>query len=431
MATIALYSGKINQMPGFIKDIKTAVSDYKSELSVLKTKTLSINQSVCNMDDVINAIRCSSQLQESKIISLDTFSQGNEEFVSDVICIDSNVADIVRRRKENFYKQYVYLNPEHVKNGCEKLTDNLKNFSEWCKEKWSFVEIMNFIKAIVLPFAAFEQSGSAAVMGALIGAVVGNTVWKSWCSGQYDTDSELPETNQNKYGDVDSEVNIESGDVITGAGSDSIINSDENNTVVDTDGNTKGVLLFPQPGDTITISKGTDLPKETAVVSSWNTWSREYSVEGCNKKFAGQLCCRRLNYAIEHYECNSTDNDLLMFYLDGYDEAVFAGAMVEGYADIGDIVQITLDDNNSFYFLILDVKSTQHTSQELSPNNQCQCEWGHGYLLDGGKVQLSICEFITAGNCSEANVQNTESGAFLKKRSVVKAEIVDHIEIGD
>lgn len=191
------------------------------------------------------------------------------------------------------------------------------------------------------------------------------------------------------------------------------------------------ILLFPKPGDTISISKGIDLADETAIVSSWNTWSREYSVEGCKKIYSDSLCYKRLKYAIENYECNSTDNDLLMFNLEGYDEIVFAGAMVDGYANIGDIVQVTLDDDSSFNFLILDTKSTQHTSQELASSNQCQCEWGHGYLLGKGTVQLSVCEFITAGNCSEDNVQNTKSGAFLKQRSVIKAQIVDHIQICD
>ena len=56
MATIALYANKINQMPGLIKDIKESVTEYKSELFALKTKTLAINKSICNLDDVISSI---------------------------------------------------------------------------------------------------------------------------------------------------------------------------------------------------------------------------------------------------------------------------------------------------------------------------------------------------------------------------------------
>ena len=44
MATIALYTDKIKEMPGLIKDIKQCVIDYKSELSALKVKTLKVNK---------------------------------------------------------------------------------------------------------------------------------------------------------------------------------------------------------------------------------------------------------------------------------------------------------------------------------------------------------------------------------------------------
>lgn len=146
---------------------------------------------------------------------------------------------------------------------------------------------------------------------------------------------------------------------------------------------------------------------------------------------SGELCCRRLNYAIENYKCNSTENDLLMFDLEGYEEPVFAGTMVEGYANIGDIVEVSLDDSTKFHFLILDVKYTKHTEDELAGNNQCQNEWGHGYMLDPNTVQLNVCEFITAGNCSVDSAKHAESGAFLRERRVVEAQIVDHIQICD
>jgi len=74
LATIALYGNKINQMPGLIKEVKKTVTDYKSELSALKAKSLSINKSVCDLDDVINSIQTSTQTQEEKIDSLDEFN---------------------------------------------------------------------------------------------------------------------------------------------------------------------------------------------------------------------------------------------------------------------------------------------------------------------------------------------------------------------
>lgn len=196
------------------------------------------------------------------------------------------------------------------------------------------------------------------------------------------------------------------------------------------------VLLLPEPGEIITVSKGIEANNKPAIVFSHNAWSTEYSIEKCNRDFKSTDKCRiRLNYAVENYECNRNDNDLLMFNLEGYDEPVFAGAMVDGYADIGDIVHVTLEDDNSFNFLILDTKNIQHTVEELAKENQCQCEWGHGYFRepigDTSVVQLQVCEFILAGDCTEDSAINTESGTFLTKHRVVKTQIIDHILIKD
>ena len=413
MATIVLRADRINQMYELVDNVKKTVEDFNSALFTLEKKALAINQGVCSVDDVTSSIQSSAQIQARKLYSLETFGRNSEKYVSDVIAIDNNVADSVRQQKEDFYKQYTYLNPERKENEWEGVIDNLETISEWCKEHWKLV-MLGILGALQSLSAG---NGSIVILsGVLAGAITGGSIGQSILKAKEEND----EISQN----------------ISETGEGTIYNPDEpyEEAVLseeESNGDKEGIMLLPNPGDTITISRGIDLPDETAVVSSWNTWSREYSVEGCNRKFAGSLCCRRLNYAIENYKCNSTEDDLLKFELDGYEGAVFAGAMVEGYADIGDIVQVTLDDGNSFYFLILDVKSTQHTSKELSPNKQCQCEWGHGYLLGENKVQLSVCEFITAGSCSVDNVQNTTSGKFLKNRSVVKTEIVGSIQIDD
>lgn len=56
MATIVLYADIINQMPGLFKDVKKSVADYKSELFALKSKSLKIKQSICNLDDVVRIV---------------------------------------------------------------------------------------------------------------------------------------------------------------------------------------------------------------------------------------------------------------------------------------------------------------------------------------------------------------------------------------
>ena len=127
------------------------------------------------------------------------------------------------------------------------------------------------------------------------------------------------------------------------------------------------VLILPETGAEITVSRGVDAdPRyQPAEVDDWDTWSVEKSTDDYKEeKLSGNegLFWRRFKYAMENYEYNKTDDDLLIFHLGGKYQRVFAGAMVEGYADIGDIVEVTLDDGNAFFFLIIDVKYTKHTS---------------------------------------------------------------------
>jgi len=126
-------------MPGLINEVKKSVVDYKSELSALRKKTLNINRSVCNLDDVISSIQASSQTQERKIDSLEKFYSESEEFISEVVRIDGEVAAVINKRKEDFYKEYYYLKPECEKNGWEKIKDGLKSVAEWCKENWKSI----------------------------------------------------------------------------------------------------------------------------------------------------------------------------------------------------------------------------------------------------------------------------------------------------
>ncbi len=114
MATIALYAKQINQMPGLIKDVKQSVTNYKSELTALQRKSLSINRSVCNLDSVISSIQSSTQTQEQTMASLDAFYQHSENFIADVVRIDGNLVDVINQRKDDFYDEYSYLKPESL-----------------------------------------------------------------------------------------------------------------------------------------------------------------------------------------------------------------------------------------------------------------------------------------------------------------------------
>jgi len=182
MATLTLYAGKINQMPGLINEVKKSVVDYKSELSALRKKTLNINRSVCNLDDVISSIQASSQTQERKIDSLEKFYSESEEFISEVVRIDGEVAAVINKRKEDFYKEYYYLKPECEKNGWEKIKDGLKSVAEWCKENWKSIAKIVAAAVVItgLGIAAALTGGVLGVIlagaGALAGGLIGGAV---------------------------------------------------------------------------------------------------------------------------------------------------------------------------------------------------------------------------------------------------------------
>ena len=115
MATIALYAGKINQMPSLIGEVRKSVDDYSSELFSLKSKALNIRKSVCDLDDVIGMVQTSTQIQEQKIESLQAFCQKTEEFTADVVRIDEEAAAVINQNKEDFYNKYNYLRPDAEK----------------------------------------------------------------------------------------------------------------------------------------------------------------------------------------------------------------------------------------------------------------------------------------------------------------------------
>ncbi len=119
------------------------------------------------MDDIISSIQTSSQTLEQKINTLNTFKLDSENFTSDVIRIDGDVADLVKKRKDDFYSIYSYLKPEYKKSAWEKTKEWFAGAGEWCKEHW-----ISIVAAVVVVLIAVV----AAVCGvaiAFIAAVAG------------------------------------------------------------------------------------------------------------------------------------------------------------------------------------------------------------------------------------------------------------------
>ena len=177
MATIALYAGKLNQMPGLIQEVKKSVVDYKSELEALKNKTLQIDRNVCELEEVISSIQASSRIQDEKIASLEALENESEQFIEEAVRIDSAVAEVIRQRQDDFYDAYNYLKPDCEKSGWEKFCSFCKNVGEWCKEHWKLVVtiVLVIVAVVVIVCTAGTTLGIIAtiLVGAAKGLVIG------------------------------------------------------------------------------------------------------------------------------------------------------------------------------------------------------------------------------------------------------------------
>jgi len=130
------------------------------------------------LDEVISSIQASSQTQDRKIDSLEKFCSESEKFISEVIRIDEEVAELINKRKENFYKEYYYLKPESEKSGWEKIKDGLKAVAEWCKENWKSIA-----KIVVAAVVIAGLGIAAALTGGILGVVLAGAFWGALAGG--------------------------------------------------------------------------------------------------------------------------------------------------------------------------------------------------------------------------------------------------------
>ena len=164
MATIALYSGKINQMPSMVRELRGGVSDLNKSLAELQRNSLSVDRSVCDLDEVISELRVSSRTQEERVDALDRFQEHSQEFIDDTIQIDYDVAETVDQTKDDFYEKYDYLKPDCEKSEWEKFCECLESVGEWCKEHWKeIVMTVVIVVGAVLAIAAVVCTGGMAL----------------------------------------------------------------------------------------------------------------------------------------------------------------------------------------------------------------------------------------------------------------------------
>ena len=124
---------------------------------------LSIDESICNVDDVISSIKSSTQTQEDKVESLESLKENINEYISYVVTIDQNAADAINKRKHDFYDKYEYLKPDIEKSWLEEKVDNA---CEWCKEHWKEILItVTIVIGAVLAIAMVTSVSKLANFG--------------------------------------------------------------------------------------------------------------------------------------------------------------------------------------------------------------------------------------------------------------------------
>ena len=171
-----------NKITSIIKiDPEYAVKYYRplfindnADLKSLKSKVLYIDESIYDVDDGISSIKSSTQTQEDKIKSLESLKENISEYISDVVIIDQNAADVINKSKNDFYEKYEYLKPDIEKSWLEEKVDNA---CEWCKENWQsivsvFVTIVIVVGIVILSISTFGTAIPVIAVG-VVGAIVG------------------------------------------------------------------------------------------------------------------------------------------------------------------------------------------------------------------------------------------------------------------
>lgn len=191
------------------------------------------------------------------------------------------------------------------------------------------------------------------------------------------------------------------------------------------------ILKFPETGEIVTYNDG--LTEYSLPVSDKDTWSIEFNYATALSE--STIVASRMETLMSRYTNNNGDIDLLKFEVNGFGEC-YAGAMVEGFGEVGDIVKVTLTDGTSFNFIILDVKYTHHSHDELAEGQVQNDEYGHAYLTNNQTtISINPCEFMVAGwkRDDEGNIYHSAvdytTELNLDGNRVTEAQIIGHIDL--
>jgi hypothetical protein len=133
---------------------------------------------LCLPGELKDAIRAFTQTQERMIASLDALGRRIEQFAENAARIDNAAADLINRRKDEFYKEHSRLKPECEKGGWEKIRDFADSVGEWCAKNWQTALKIIAVAVLVAASVVLICTGvggifAAMAWGAVLGAGIG------------------------------------------------------------------------------------------------------------------------------------------------------------------------------------------------------------------------------------------------------------------
>lgn len=194
-------------------------------------------------------------------------------------------------------------------------------------------------------------------------------------------------------------------------------------------------LFMPETGTEIEVSFGVDIPEKNEVLKIKGTDACPVEFSRNNVGAYSTEINRRLNILDDNFQNNMNEHNLLTYKIGG--RACYAGMMVDGFGKVGDIVELTFDDNSKANMILVDTQSITHTSKELEENkwkdiSEVQCEYGHGYKKEKeNMVQLAPCEFLVTDRIgkNEGSATNYKNGEIFKNKRLKTAVVVDSIDL--
>ena len=195
--TIELHSNLLNSMAGKLSSLLDKLTGQDTTLKDLQSACKTISSDEIDLSDVVTNIQNSSDSQGEQKKKLIKLKEKVENFIDKAEQVDTDVKDLINRRKDEFYKAHYNLKPYSEMGFWEKRWDNLKKVGQWCKEHWKLiVTIVLVVIAIAAIIAITVLTAGAALgpiltivmgicKGLVIGAVVGGALGgaSSWANG--------------------------------------------------------------------------------------------------------------------------------------------------------------------------------------------------------------------------------------------------------